>query len=256
MKLSGKAAIVTGGTYGIGNAIASLFAAEGADVAIAGRGEAEGKAALEALRRVSGHAIYVRADVSKDADVKRMVDEAAGRFGRIDILVNNAGINPVGTVLDTTEEMWDRIMAINLKGPFLCCKHVIPHMIEAGGGSIVNIGSINSFMAFENEVAYDASKGGVLLFTKATALDFARKKIRVNCICPGAIDTPLLQAIFRESPNPREMEEAMVKRHALKRMGSPEEIARAALFLASDDSSFMTGAAIAVDGGILAGWPD
>ena len=187
---------------------------------------------------------------------RKLVEETVQKFGRIDILVNNAGINPVGTVLDTTEEMWDRIMAINLKGPFLCCKHVIPHMIEAGGGSIVNIGSINSFMAFENEVAYDASKGGVLLFTKATALDFARKKIRVNCICPGAIDTPLLQAIFRESPNPREMEEAMVKRHPLKRMGSPEEIARTALFLASDDSSFMTGAAIAVDGGILAGWPD
>ena len=185
-----------------------------------------------------------------------MVDEAAGRFDRIDILVNNAGINPVGTVLDTTEEMWDRIMAINLKGPFLCCKHVIPHKIVAGGGSIVNIGSINSLLAFENEVAYDASKGGVLLFTKATVVNFARKKIRVNCICPGAIDTPLLQAIFRESPNPREMEEAMVKRHPLKRMGSPEKIARAALFLASDDSSFMTGTAIAVDGGILAGWPD
>ena len=120
----------------------------------------------------------------------------------------------------------------------------------------MNIGSINSFMAFENEVAYDASKGGVLLFTKAAARDFARNKIRVNCICPGAIDTPLIQAIFRESPNPREMEEAMVKRYPLKRMGSTEEIAKGALFIASDDSSFMTGAAIAVDGGILAGWPD
>jgi 3-oxoacyl-[acyl-carrier protein] reductase len=166
---------VTGGTYGIGNAIAKLFAGEGADVAMAGRGEVKGKAALEALRGAGGRVIFVKADVSKDVDVRRLVEETKEKFGRIDILVNNAGINPVGTVLDTTEETWDRIMAINLKGPFLCCKHVIPHMKEAGGGSIVNIGSINSIMAFENEVAYDASKGGVLMFTKATALDFARK---------------------------------------------------------------------------------
>jgi NAD(P)-dependent dehydrogenase (short-subunit alcohol dehydrogenase family) len=256
MKLAGKAAIVTGGTYGIGNAIAALFAGEGADVAMAGRGEVKGKAALEALRGAGGRVIFVKADVSKDVDVRRLVEETKEKFGRIDILVNNAGINPVGTVLDTTEETWDRIMAINLKGPFLCCKHVIPHMKEAGGGSIVNIGSINSLMASENEVAYDASKGGVLMFTKATALDFAREKIRVNCICPGAIDTPLLRAIFGESPDPGGMEAAMVKRYPLKRMGAPGDIAKAALFLASDDSSFMTGAAVAVDGGILAGWPE
>jgi len=255
MKLPGKTAIVTGGTYGIGNAIASLFVKEGAKVVIAGRDESKGRAALKVLGRESKHTIFVRADVSKSEDVKNLVEETARTFGRIDILVNNAGINPVGTALDTTEELWDRVMAINLKGPFLCCKYVIPYMIEAGGGSIVNLGSINSFMAFENEAAYTASKGGVLLFTRATALDFAGKNIRVNCICPGAIDTPLLQAIFKESPNPKEMEEAMKKRHPLKRMGAPEEIAKAALFLASDDSSFMTGAAIAVDGGILSGWP-
>ena len=256
MKLPGKTAIVTGGTYGIGNAIASLFVNEGAKVVIAGRDESKGRDALKVLRRESKHTIFVKADVSKSEDVKNLVEETVRTFGRIDILVNNAGINPVGTALDTTEELWDRVMAINLKGPFLCCKYVIPYMIEGGGGSIVNLGSINSFMAFENEAAYDASKGGVLLFTRATALDFAGKNIRVNCICPGAIDTPLLQAIFKESPNPKEMEEAMKKRHPLKRMGAPEEIAKAALFLASDDSSFMTGAAIAVDGGILAGWPD
>ena len=255
MKLPGKTAIVTGGTYGIGNAIASLFVKEGAKVVIAGRDESKGRAALKVLGRESKHTIFVRADVSKSEDVKNLVEETARTFGRIDILVNNAGINPVGTALDTTEELWDRVMAINLKGPFLCCKYVIPYMIEAGGGSIVNLGSINSFMAFENEAAYTASKGGVLLFTRATALDFAGKNIRVNCICPGAIDTPLLQAIFKESPNPKKMEEAMKKRHPLKRMGAPEEIAKAALFLASDDSSFMTGAAIAVDGGILSGWP-
>jgi NAD(P)-dependent dehydrogenase (short-subunit alcohol dehydrogenase family) len=206
MKLSGKTAVVTGGSYGIGYAVASLFVREGARVAIAGRDETKGKAALEALGGELENALYVRADVSRAEDVKNLVEETVGRFGRLDILVNNAGTNPVGTALDTTEEVWDRVMAVNLKGPFLCCKHAIPHMIRAGGGSIINIGSINSFMASENEAAYDASKGGVLLFTKATALDFARHNIRVNCICPGAVDTPLLRAIFAK-PEPGGNEE-------------------------------------------------
>jgi NAD(P)-dependent dehydrogenase (short-subunit alcohol dehydrogenase family) len=256
MKLSGKTAIVTGGTRGIGKAIASLFVGEGASVAVAGRDETRGKAAADSLGGKRERVIYVRADVSKADDVKYLVEETVRRFGRLDILVNNAGINPVGTALDTTEELWDLVMAVNLKGPFLCCKHAIPHMLRAGGGSIVNIGSINSFMAFENEAAYDASKGGILLFTRATALDFAGRNIRVNCICPGAVDTPLLRGIFAENPNPEEMKRDMIRRHPLKRMGAPEEIAKAALFLASDDSSFVTGAAISVDGGILAGWPD
>jgi NAD(P)-dependent dehydrogenase (short-subunit alcohol dehydrogenase family) len=255
MKLAGKVAIVTGGTIGIGAATASLFLEQGARVVISGRDEKRGKAALKELTVHGGEVSYVRADVSKSAEVQRMVNETVDSFGRIDVLVNNAGINPVGTVLDTEEEVWDQIMAINLKGPYLCSKYVIPHMLEVGGGSIINIGSINSFMAFENEVAYDASKGGVLMLTRATALDFAKKNIRVNCICPGAISTPLLETIFNESPNPEEMKQAMIGRHPLHRIGSPEEVARAILFLASDDSSFITGAALAVDGGILAGWP-
>jgi NAD(P)-dependent dehydrogenase (short-subunit alcohol dehydrogenase family) len=256
MKLTEKVSIITGGTSGIGYAIAQLFAQEGASVIVAGRDEKRGHAALEKLKEVSDRTIYVKADVSKSTDVRKLVDATVDRFGKeISILVNNAGINPVGTALDTTEEVWDQVLGINLKSIFLCCKYVIPYMLDSGGGSIINIGSINSFMAFKNEVAYTASKGGVLMFTKSTALDFADKDIRVNCICPGAIKTPMLQHVFNESPDPKEIEEAVIKRHPINRMGSPEEVATLALFLASDDSSFITGAAINVDGGILSGWP-
>jgi NAD(P)-dependent dehydrogenase (short-subunit alcohol dehydrogenase family) len=251
MKLLGKVAIVTGGTSGIGKATAMLFAREGAKVVLVGRDETKGEAASDAITEDGGQAIFVKADVSKSLDVKSMVERAVQKYGQIDILFNNAGINPVGTSVDTPEEVWDSVMDINLKGVFLCSKYVIPHMLNRGGGSIINTGSINCFMAWENEVAYDASKGGVLMFTRATAMDFAKKRIRVNCICPGAIKTPLLQKIFDDSPG---LEESMKTKHPIGRLGSPEEVAKLALFLACDDSSFITGAAINVDGGIMAGW--
>lgn len=254
MKLSGKVAIITGGTTGIGRETALLFSKEGARVVVIGRDESRGKAALVVLRNEGSDAIYVKADVSKSSDVKRIVNESVKKYGKIDVLFNNAGINPLGTAVNTSEELWEQIIAINLTGVFLCSKYVIPHMLEAGGGSIINTGSINSFMAMENEAAYDASKGGVLMFTKATALDYAKKNIRVNCICPGAIKTPLLQWIFNEFPNPKEVEANMIKMYPINRLGRPEEVAKAALFLASDDSSFITGSVITVDGGILAGW--
>jgi NAD(P)-dependent dehydrogenase (short-subunit alcohol dehydrogenase family) len=254
MKLRNKVAIITGATSGIGKATAQLFANEGAKVVVVGRDESKGRDVCEAIIKDGGQAIFVKTDVSKSSEVKRMVDETIRKFGQIDILFNNAGISPVGTTVDTPEEVWDSVMDINLKSMFLCSKYVIPHMLSRGGGAIINTGSINCFMAWENEVAYDASKGGVLMFTKATAMDFAKNNIRVNCICPGAIRTPLLQKFFDESSNPKGLEQMMKKKHPLNRLGLPEEIARVALFLASDDSSFMTGAAVAVDGGILAGW--
>jgi NAD(P)-dependent dehydrogenase (short-subunit alcohol dehydrogenase family) len=253
-QLDGKVAIVTGATYGIGKAIADLFAQEGAKITLAARDENKGKAALEEVKMKSD-AIFVKTDVSKSSEVKRMVDETILKFDRIDVLVNNAGVAPLGTILDSTEETWDYTIGVNLKGVFLCCKCVIPHMLRNRSGSIVNIGSINSFMAMENEAVYDASKGGVLMLTRAIALDFAKSNIRANCICPGAIETPLLMTQLKMAPDPEKVTRELVAKHPVGRMGKPEEIAKAALFLATDSSSFITGTTIAVDGGILAGWP-
>jgi NAD(P)-dependent dehydrogenase (short-subunit alcohol dehydrogenase family) len=253
MKLEGKVAIITGGSDGIGKAIAGLFTKEGAKVVIVGRNESKGERALRELKK-TGEVSYFKADVSDIQQVRRMVEDTAQRYGRIDILVNNAAICPAGDILTTTEAIWDEVIGVNLKGVFLCSKFAIPHMVENGGGAIVNIGSINSLMAMENEAAYDASKGGVLMLTKAMALDFARSNIRVNCICPGAIETPMLTASLDTAKDPKAARAALIQKHPLRRTGTPEEIAQAALFLATNDSSFITGATIPVDGGILAGW--
>ena len=209
--------------------------------------------ALEEVRRF-GEATYFKGDVADSSQIRRMVDEAIQRYGKIDILVNNAAVCPPGSVVTTSEETWNQVIDVNLKGVFLCCKYTIPHMEKAGGGAIVNIGSINSLMAMENEAAYDASKGGVLMLTRAMALDFAKARIRVNCICPGAIETPMLKASLDTSPDPKAARQSLTAKHPLRRTGTPDEVAQAALFLATDASSFVTGAVIPVDGGILAGW--
>ena len=253
MRLSGKVAVVTGATEGIGKAIALNFAKEGAKVAMVGRDEAKGKAALEEVRKC-GEAIYIKADLADSSQVKRTIESAAKEYGRIDILVNNAAACPPGTILTTSEETWDYVIDLNMKGVFLCSKYAIPYMQKTGGGSIINIGSINSMMAMENEAAYDASKGGVLMLTKAAALDFAKSNIRVNCILPGAIETTMFKASLATAPDPAKARQWITSKHPVGRTGQPSEIAGAAVFLASDESSFVTGAAIPVDGGILAGW--
>jgi NAD(P)-dependent dehydrogenase (short-subunit alcohol dehydrogenase family) len=253
LKLQGKVAVITGGTDGIGKAIAITFAKEGAKIVMVGRDEKKGQNALEEVRRF-GEATYFKGDVADSSQIRRMVDEAIQRYGKIDILVNNAAVCPPGSVVTTSEETWNQVIDVNLKGVFLCCKYTIPHMEKAGGGAIVNIGSINSLMAMENEAAYDASKGGVLMLTRAMALDFAKARIRVNCICPGAIETPMLKASLDTSPDPKAARQSLTAKHPLRRTGTPDEVAQAALFLATDASSFVTGAVIPVDGGILAGW--
>lgn len=253
MRLEGKVAVITGGSDGIGKAIALTFVREGAKVVIASRDEEKGSRAVKELKAV-GEASYLKVDVSDSQQVRRIVQETVQRYGSIDILVNNAALCPPGDVVTTTEATWDEVIGVNLKGVFLCSKYTVPHMQKKGGGAIVNIGSINSLMAMENEAAYDASKGGVLMLTKAMALDFARSNIRVNCICPGAIETPMLTASLNTAKDPKAARAALIQKHPLRRTGKPEEIAQTALFLAANDSSFITGATIPVDGGILAGW--
>lgn len=253
MKLQGKVAVITGGTDGIGKAIGVTFAKEGAKIMMVGRDEKKGQTALEEVRRF-GEAAYFKGDVSDSSQVRKLVDETIQRYGQIDVLVNSAAVCPPGNVLTTSEETWDQVIDVNLKGVFLCCKYIIPHMQRTGGGTIVNIGSINSLMAMENEAAYDASKGGVVMLTRAIALDFARANIRVNCICPGAIETPMLKASLDTSPDPKAARKSLTEKHPLRRTGTPDEVAQVVLFLATDASSFVTGAVIPVDGGILAGW--
>jgi NAD(P)-dependent dehydrogenase (short-subunit alcohol dehydrogenase family) len=253
MKLQGKVAVITGGTDGIGKAIAVTFAEEGAKIMMVGRDPKKGQVALEEVRRF-GEAAYFKGDVADSSQVIRMVEETIQKYSKIDILVNNAAVCPPGSVVTTSEETWDQVIGVNLKGVFLCSKYIIPHMQKTGGGAIVNIGSINSLMAMENEAAYDASKGGVLMLTRAMALDFAKAGIRVNCICPGAIETPMLKASLDTSPDPKAARESLTAKHPLRRTGTPDEVAQAALFLVTDASSFVTGAVIPVDGGILAGW--
>ncbi len=245
MRLEGKVAIVTGGGTGIGRATAGLFSREGARVVVADYNADTGRETVQAITDVGGEALFVEVDVSDSAQVQRLVQSTLDAYGRINILFNNAGVLLFGTVLDTDEEAWNRLMSINLTGVFLCTKAVLPHMIEGGGGSIINLtSSTGAHDAAGNAVAYVTSKGGVALFTRAAAIDHAEDNVRVNAIAPGPTDTPML----RDNLSAEELE-TFAATFPMKRLGRPEELANAALFLASDEASFVTGAILAVDGG-------
>jgi NAD(P)-dependent dehydrogenase (short-subunit alcohol dehydrogenase family) len=245
MRLKDKTALVTGAASGIARATAELFASEGATVVVADNAADAGGETVAAIKAAGGKALFVQTDVSDSGQVSRMVDTAVRAYGRIDILFNGAGILLYGTVLETDERAWNRVLSINLNGTYLCCRAVLPHMIRQGGGSIINVAStVGAHDACANAVAYVTSKGGVTLFTRAIAIDHARQGVRVNAICPGATDTPML----RNALSP-EAVEALAQSQPIGRLGRPEELAKAALFLASDDSSFVTGSAMYVDGG-------
>ena len=248
MRLQGKVAIVTGGASGIGRATAELFAVEGAMVVIADMDEAGGQATVAALVDRGAGAEFVRTDVRHRADVQRLVARAVERFGRVDILVNNAGVNILGDVVEVADEEYDLMMDTNVRGTFLCTKFVLPHMRAAGGGVIVNVASVAALVGARRNVVYDASKGAVLNMTRALAVDHAPDGIRVNCICPGLVDTPMTQRWLAGQENPDQIQ----RYGLLQRPARPEEIAQAILFLASDMSSYMTGGYLAVDGGFLA----
>jgi NAD(P)-dependent dehydrogenase (short-subunit alcohol dehydrogenase family) len=249
MRLSNKVALITGGTSGIGEATALLFAKEGAKVAITGRNETRGHAVTARILESGGQAIFLRTDVRKADECRRAVDETLRAFNTLDILFNNAGVFYSHTTLDCTEEEWDLQIDINLKGTFLMSKCVLPTMIAQGHGVIINNSSGWGIVGGDAAVAYCASKGGVVLLTKAMAIDHGRQGIRVNCICPGDVDTPMLPEDARMRGLKWEDYLAGCANRPLGRIGTADEIAKAALFLACEDSSFMTGAALVVDGG-------
>jgi len=252
MRLHDKVALITGATSGIGEATAILFAKEGAQVAITGRNEKRGHAVTAHILQGGGKAIFIRTDVRKAEECRRAVDETLTAFGKLDILFNNAGVFYPHTILDCSEEEWDLQLDINLKGAFLMSKFALPGMIQQGSGVIVNNSSGWGIVGGDKAVAYCASKGGVVLLTKAMAIDHGPQGIRVNCICPGDVDTPMLPEDARMRGLKWENYLAGCANRPLGRIGTVDEIAKAALFLASDDSSFMTGATLVVDGGGIA----
>jgi NAD(P)-dependent dehydrogenase (short-subunit alcohol dehydrogenase family) len=249
MRLKDKVALITGGTSGIGEATALLFAQEGAKIAVTGRDETRGHAVTVKILEAGGQAIFLRTDVRKSDECKRAVNETISSFGRVDILFNNAGIFYPQTTLECSEEEWDLQIDINLKGTFLMSKFALPPMIDQGRGVIINNSSGWGIVGGDRAVAYCASKGGVVLLTKAMAIDHGRQGIRVNCICPGDVVTPMLPEDARMRGMKWEDYLASCANRPMGRVGTVDEIAKAVLFLACDDSSFMTCAALVVDGG-------
>lgn len=251
-ELAGKTAVVTGAGSGIGEAIARLFAQRGARVVLADIAEADVRRVTDEIRQQGGDALAVVADVTRADQVKRMIQTALDAGG-LDVMVNNAGIGYAGTVLECTEEQWQRMMDVNAKGTFLGCKYAVEAMIPRGGGVIVNIASVAGVMGVRNRFGYCASKGAVVALTKAIAIDYVQHGIRANCIAPGTVDSPWIQKVLSTHPDPAAGRKAMEARQPMGRMGTPEEIAHAALYLASPASSFVTGTCLIIDGGIMAG---
>ena len=250
-RLDGKVCVITGAGGGMGRDAAILFTQEGAKVCAA---DVNGDAARDTAAQAGGDTFAQQVDVADEAGVAEMMRATAERFGGIDVLYNNAGISPSddASVLDTTTEAWDRVQAVNTKGVFLCCKHGIPYLLERGGGSVINVASFVAIVgAATSQISYTASKGAVLSMTRELAVQFARDNIRVNALCPGPVETPLLLAIFGDDPA------ALERRRThwpTGRLAKPREVVNGALFLASDDSSYVNGSTFLVDGGLTAAY--
>ncbi len=250
--LSGKCALVTGGASGIGRATVIALSAAGADVVVVDLNEAQGAAVVREIVAAGGQAVFVKGDVTRATDCHHVVNVAVERFGRLDVLFNNAGIIRRASVVDTTEDEWDRVMAVNVKSIFLMCKAAVPVMARAGGGSIINTGSGWGLKGGGNAASYCASKGAVVNLTRAMAIDHGPQGIRVNCVCPGDTDTPMLRTEAQQLGQTEASFLAEAAERPLRRFGKPSEIAQAVLYLASDAASYVTGAALVVDGGGLA----
>lgn len=252
-RLEGKTIIITGGAKGIGRAACIKAAAEGAHVAVTDILDDDGKECVKEIKDNGGSAKYWHLDVSNENEVKSVMNQIKEEFGRIDILVNNAGISGANKPThEVTEEEWDKLMAINVKGVFFCTKHVVPEMKNAGGGSIINLSSIYGIISAADNPPYHASKGAVRLMTKTDALLYAEDNIRVNSVHPGFIWTPMVEDMAKKSGDKKTYREKIAKRHPIGRVGDPDDIAYGIIYLASEESKFMTGSELVIDGGYTA----
>jgi NAD(P)-dependent dehydrogenase (short-subunit alcohol dehydrogenase family) len=257
VRLKDKVSVITGAGMGLGRACALEFAAQGSRVVIGELSAEAGEAVAKAIREAGGSALAVPTDVSRSEDCQRLMEAAVSEFGRIDILLANAGIEGNASVDECSEELWDRVINVNLKGTFLCCKFAVRQMKKQGGGVIVNMSSISAFWGEPGSAPYNASKGGILALTRAMAMDHGRDNIRVNCLSPAYLHTEMLDRYISSVPK-GELEQLMTRLKSLSplnRTGDPAELARAAVFLASDECGWATGSSLVVDGGVSAGYP-
>ena len=252
--LGGKVAFITGAGSGIGEHTAKTFARQGASVSVADLDEKGGQRVVNELRNSGTKAIYVRVDVTKADQVEAAVEATVKEFGRLDILVNNAGIGFVGGLTETLEADYDRMMSVNAKGVYLCSKRAVEQMLKQGGGNIINIASVAGFVGVDRRFAYGATKGAVIAMTKSVAIDYVKSNIRCNCICPGTVYTPFVDNYLERFHKHEKAEtiEKLKARQPMGRMGTPQEIADAALYLASEESGYVTGSELVIDGGLTA----
>jgi len=253
MSLEGKVALITGAAKGIGKACAQVLSKRGAGIAVVDLDKVNGPPTAEGIEASGGRAVFLEADVSKLDDVQKVITRLLGLFGRLDVLINNAGYHISKNVEETSEEEWDYIINTNLKSVFLCSKYAMPHLRKTRG-TIINMSSMVGLVGQRNAGAYSATKGGMIAMTKGMALDFANDGIRVNCICPGWVETPLVEDWFSQQADPAAAKEYIYGRHPLGRIATPEEVGNAALFLCSEQSSFVTGVSLPVDGGVTLGY--
>jgi NAD(P)-dependent dehydrogenase (short-subunit alcohol dehydrogenase family) len=251
MRFDGKAVVVTGGALGIGQAACELLAERGAAVAVLDWDEKAGNETCDAIVEKGGRAIFAKTDVADRAAVDAAVNNARSTFGRLDSLVVSAGIQRYGTAVSTSDEQWDEVLNVNLRGAWNASKAVIPHLLENGGGTVVNVSSVQALASQQNVLAYTVSKHGLLGLTRSIAMDFAKQGVRANAVCPGTVDTPMLEWAASLDPDPKSVYEACNRMHPLGRIAKPREIAEVIAFLAHESSSFVTGAIWTVDGGLL-----